>query len=100
MIGKPFWTNKPAAVQEKRAGSAGTGEEVRLPHLVGGERVSERPHDPLLTDHLVEVLGPVLPVEGGHAPSKAEVPGRASVVETCPWEERSSPARARQNRGT
>ena len=56
------------------AGAARAGEEVRLPHLVGRERVAQCPHDPLLADHLVEVLGPVLPVEGGHAPSKAECP--------------------------
>src|SRR5207245_1275305 len=46
--------------------AARTGEEIGLAHLVGGDRVLQRPDDRLLADHLVEALGTVLPVEGGH----------------------------------
>ena len=47
-------------------GPTRAGEQVRLPHLVSLDRVAQRAHDRLLTHHLVEVLGPVLPVERGH----------------------------------
>ena len=47
----------------------GPGEEIRLAHLVALDRVPERPDDRFLADDLVEVLRPVLAVQGGHAES-------------------------------
>src|SRR5205823_13657324 len=47
-------------------GAARAREEVGLAHLVGRDGVLQRPYDRLLTDDLVEVLGAVFPVEGGH----------------------------------
>ena len=65
---------RPRAVQRLREdarhrglpGAARAGEEIRLPHLVVLDCVLQRPHDRLLPDDLVEALGAVLAVEGGH----------------------------------
>src|SRR5439155_1597155 len=43
-----------------------------LSHLFRGDRVLQRPHDRFLADHLVEALGAVLAVEGGHRTIQAD----------------------------
>ena len=54
------------------AGAARPGEEVGLAHLALLDRIRERPHDRFLADHLLEGLGAVLAVEGGHGTIQAE----------------------------
>ncbi len=54
------------AGQRRLARPARAGKEVRLPHLPALDRVAKRARRPLLADHLVEVLRPVLAVERGH----------------------------------
>ena len=60
------------ARQRRLAGPARACEEVCLSHLVGGDRVLQRPDDRFLSDHLVEALRAVLPVQGGHPPIQAQ----------------------------
>ena len=58
------------------AGAARPGEEVGLAYLSARDRVAQRPDDRVLPDHLVEVLGPVLPVEGGHCLDSSRIAGQ------------------------
>ena len=63
------------------AGAARPGEEVGLAHLPAGDRVLQRPDDRVLPDHLVEVLGPVLPVERRHFLDSSRIdPGFPVIV--------------------
>ena len=64
------------ARERRLAGAARAGEEVRLPHLSGGDRVLQRADDRLLADDLVEVLRAVLAVEGGHPSDSSRVGSR------------------------
>src|SRR5439155_27272234 len=76
------------------AGAARPREEVGLPKLVVLDRVPERPHDRLLPDDLVEVLGAVLPVEGGHGvdlSSAPEPPGSGCFSAFNPRYSRGTP---------
>ena len=47
------------------AGSARAGEEVRLAHVPGRDRVPQRADDRLLADHVVESLRSIFAVERG-----------------------------------
>ena len=64
------------ARQRRLARAARAGEEVRLTHLAGGDRVLQRADDRLLADDLVEVLRPVLAVERGHRSDSSRVGSR------------------------
>ena len=59
------------ARHRRLAGAARAGEQVGLAHLIGGDRVLERPNDRLLSDDVAEALGAVFPVEGGHGSIQA-----------------------------
>ena len=79
-------------------------EEVRLPHLVVGDRVPKRPHDRLLADDLVEVLRPVFAVEGSHeragGSTNRKCPVSAPSVEDALGSVPTTLALTRSTRGT
>ena len=67
------------AGHRRLAGPARPGEQVRLPNLVVLERVSQRPHDLLLPDDVIEVLRAVLAVERSHRDDDT----RSALVPRC-----------------
>ena len=64
--------------QRRLPGAARPGEQVRLPDLLGLDRIPKRAHDGLLADDLVEALRAVFPIEGSQ---EREPPIRSDSAE-------------------
>src|SRR5262249_30050975 len=82
------------AREGRLAGPARPGEEVGLAHVPGRDRVPQRSDDRLLSDHVVEPLRTIFPVQRGqeslgrfYAPLSRRARGRVSICWswTCPF---------------
>src|SRR5215203_4529776 len=65
--------------------SRAAGEEVRLPDLLGLDRIPKRAYDGFLADYLVEALRAIFPVESGHrrlTPIRSDAPSGKSISRT------------------